>query len=371
MNTPFFLIGNLLGSLCPVHIPQDKIFNNPNFKDLPDTVFFRIFGFVFAHNIYALLGLLILYNTLRINKVNEWLSSILVLLTYFASPLHYYAQSGMSHANSFFLMACVMYCFSKFLITRKPYFWLLMGLCIGMATAVRYTNGLALPVSFLFALIVSDTKRCRSLLYLTGGFCGYILDITFVLVDTCSSGQTGIHSVIFLYTNTFVHDFTFATQRFFYFPSTICSEYTGLYFISAQNLSFAGIGSTQLRLYFLCACLSLSALCTATGENITEAIRIHSDTYSNCLPMFTFCMVPLFMLKRPWRTVIIVFTVTVTAFSYVMFLVCLSRILMFPEGYIWPQYIGEYGYLFTQDHTISEFLNGLKDHILTLKALNI
>ncbi|MDX9702883.1 MAG: glycosyltransferase family 39 protein [Candidatus Auribacterota bacterium] len=370
MNAPFFLIGNIIGSICPVDIPQEKIFNNPNFKDLPNNVFFRIFGFVFAHNIYAMLGLFILYLTLLINGFSTRLSAIAVLLTYFASPLHYYAQSGMSHANSFFLVACILYCFSKYLITRKSYLWLMIGIFSGLATAVRYTNGILLLVSFAFIIITADKEKLRSVAYLIAGFTAifWILPVFWwIHANQMRPGYTGQ----FFFNRIPFYSILFTPRSgFFIFHPLFILSIPG-FFMFLRHKKPAYSHTTRLTaVYSTSLLIPICLIYGYWGE------WYGGDSYSqryiiNCLPLFTFCMVSMFASEYRWKTVAVVFAVSATIFSYTAFLISISRILQFPEGYIWPQYIWEYFYIFTQDITFSDFINGLRQNTLTLKAIDM
>ncbi|MCB1195952.1 glycosyltransferase family 39 protein [bacterium] len=368
MNAPFFLFGAMLGSVIPLHIPQERIFKKPNFSPISTAVFFRIFGFIFAHNIYTLLGLFILFLVLRLNGFGTNLSAVLVLFTYFASPLHYYAQSGMSHANSFFLISCLLFCFSKYLATRKPYFWFLIGLCIGLATTVRYTN-ILLMSCIVFIPFIVDSHRIKIVFYLLGGFTAlfWILPV-FWWVHAHQLRPS--YTLEFCFNRIPFYLSLFSPHSgFFMFHPLFILCIPGMFIFLGRGYPSV---SSNASLTALFSFIQLMPLCLIYGY---WRLWHGGDSYSqrfliDCLPFFTFCMTPLFTIRSKAQWIIVIFSIAATLFSYAGFLVSISRILEFPEGYIWPQYIGEYRYIFTQNHTFSDFLNGLYNNVLTLKTIN-
>lgn len=367
MNAPFFLIGAVLGSIVPINIPQESIFPNPNFSPISTAVFFRIFGFIFAHNVYALLGLFILFLTLRLNGFGANVSAVLVLLTYFASPLHYYAQSGMSHANSFFLVSCLLFCFSKYLITRKPYFWLLIGICIGLATTVRYNN-ILLMSCIIFIPFIVDSHKMKTALYLIGGFAALFWMLP-VFWWFHAHQLRPSYALEFCFDRIPLYLILFSPHSgFFMFHPLFILCIPGMFLFLKKRYPSASHTASTTALFSFC---QLIPLCLLYGY---WRLWHGGDSYSqrfliDCLPFFTFSMAPLFTIRSQAKWVIVVFTIAATLFSYAGFLVSISRILEFSEGYVWPQYLGEYRYIFTQSHTFPDFLNGLYDNMLTLKTI--
>jgi len=101
---------------------------------------------------YHLIGLIFIYKTLRLYEVKDYLISIVLIATSFASNLFVYTivEPGMSHVYSFALIAAFFYCVKLFLINPafKRFIW--MSILLGLIVLVRPINVLVvLAIPFL------------------------------------------------------------------------------------------------------------------------------------------------------------------------------------------------------------------------------
>ena len=183
-DAPFYLAGDFLyeeGLLRP-SIEADKM--RAAYEGVDSRILARIIFVVLAHNVYALLALVLIYGTLtRLGFSSGW-AAFVTALSFFGSPLHFYAQNGMSHAVSCFMAAASAFVLSGLcaepLGRARRWFWL--GMTVGGGAIVRYASVfLSIPVGVV--LLVLERKRLGSLfgkgLLFSAGLCavGWILPV--------------------------------------------------------------------------------------------------------------------------------------------------------------------------------------------------
>jgi|GEM_PF-2058149 len=160
LDAPFYLASQIVAKFIK--------FNPPSFNDGPRTLpykglssgkFLNVLSVIFAHNIYAILAMIILFKILIELNFSRGISLFTTLVCFFASPLLYYATNGFSHATSTFLVTSSFYVFillqKKIAKGEKNIFLIfILGLCVALSAWTRYVNGL-LFFPYLFALILS------------------------------------------------------------------------------------------------------------------------------------------------------------------------------------------------------------------------
>lgn len=110
--------------------------------DLDGYGFLARAGVSFGSTFYASVGLFLLYMHLR-KRSNDAIAFWAVILFWFATPLFFYMylHPSMSHANSFFLSACIVCLYFAGKTRRR---WFLLGLSCGMLCVTRLQDGILL-----------------------------------------------------------------------------------------------------------------------------------------------------------------------------------------------------------------------------------
>lgn len=114
----------------------------------------------FGSNAAVLLGMLMLYHTLR-----RWVSArtafMTILILYVGSNLSWYltGEVWMSHAPSFFAGCLVFYLWSRFRPFRRIPHWIALGAAIGLAILVRPSHYVLVLLPLVDALVQWREKR--------------------------------------------------------------------------------------------------------------------------------------------------------------------------------------------------------------------
>jgi len=162
-DAPFYLAGKFAyarGWVRPT-IPPEKM--RVAYEGVDSQTLARILFVVLAHNVYALLALVLIDATLRRLGFSEGWSAFVTALSFFGSPLHFYAQNGMSHAVSTFVAAAAAYLMAG--ICVQPFGrvggWFWFGVTVGLGAVIRYAGALfAVPAGLmLFLLYRKDARR--------------------------------------------------------------------------------------------------------------------------------------------------------------------------------------------------------------------
>lgn len=368
MDCPFFLTANSIAARVKTEIPQTAISHTQNSNEMTQKTLIRVFGIILAHNFYALLGLILLYLTLIHNNISRKTASVLIFFSYFASPLHYYAQSGMSHANSFFVISAILYLFSKYVHTGKQNLWFFIGLFCGLGMAVRYVNALMLPICCFFLVISCRNRKISSLIKLFLGFfiIASILPVFWwIHANRLSPAYTGVFS----FNRLPLINILFSLKRgFFVFHPFFILFIPGFlaFFIKNKNEQ-----TSAQKIVGWFSFISLITLCSVYGY---WGEWWGADAYSqrfvlDCLACFVFCIAPVFNRwfdKIPFR----IFCSLTLLWSYLIFIISISHIINFPNNTFWAESIIDFKYLFTQNISIADIFNGVYDHSVTLKAVS-
>lgn len=368
MDAPFFLVADRLYTVFNSKLPSKIPVQNENGAQINNRILFRIMGIILAHNFYALLALILLYATLRIHGYTPVLSALMILMCYFASPLHFYAQTGMSHANSFFCIAAILYLFSRYLETQKRQLLFAIGFFCGLAVAVRYVNGLITVLICIFLFSLSKRDKLATLLRFV---CGFLIIFWIVPVFWWFH----LHQLKPAYTATFLLNklpcisILFSLKRGFMVFHPLFILFIPGSFLYFSSRAGKKKNSRIVALLSLCAIIALS---TSYGYYKEWWGR---GTYSQryiicCIPFFIFCMAPMYTVLSPWRWAVIVFSCTATVFSYALYLISVSRIITFPNGEIWAFSITDFQYLFSEGITLHRFWEGLSSHVYGIKAIS-
>ena len=163
LDAPFYLVSNVAAKFIKFNPPSFS--NDPRklpYNGLSSRKFLNISSVILAHNIYAILAMIILFKILIELNFSRVISLFTTLVCFFASPLVYYATNGFSHATSTFLVTLSFY---VFIILQKrisnggktTFLIFALGICVAFSAWTRYVNGL-LFFPYLFALILCYKK---------------------------------------------------------------------------------------------------------------------------------------------------------------------------------------------------------------------
>ncbi len=361
MDAPFVL---LMQTICgSVSIPRGAVDSHPIYKNVPDIVLIRSMGVILAHNFYTLLGLLLLFLLLLKCGFSDYISSVLVFIGYFSSPLHFYAQSGMSHANSFFMLTLLLFLFEKYVNACKLKYPFLIGMIIGLASAVRLTNVLMFLVTLVFLFCLSGRiGKIKSVVLLTLGFCSvvWVVPIFYWVQSGCFYPS---YSSGFELNRLPMVNILFSLKRGFlwFYPIFIL-------FIPGMFGHFRNSNrNIKIISAFSVSCLIVSV--TAYGY-FSEWFNPGSYTQrylTGSVPFFIFCMAPCFKFKGKLSIFVTLFAVLSVIYSYSLFLLSMSKTLKFPNGEMWALYITDFLYYFKQNVTVKDVVDGIIQNLLFLK----
>lgn len=175
-DAPFYLLGKLAyerGWVRP-GISAGKM--RPAYEGVgPETLALIVFV-VLAHNLYALLALLLIYALLRRLAFSPGRAAFVTALSFFASPLHFYAQNGMSHAVSCCAAALTAWVLAGICAEEegraRRWYWL--GVTVGAGAIIRYASALLSAAAGVTLLATSWRRPARliglGLLYSAGLF---------------------------------------------------------------------------------------------------------------------------------------------------------------------------------------------------------
>jgi len=361
MDAPFVLLAQTMSG-C-VSIPRKVINSHPVYKNIPDIVLISSVGVILAHNFYTILGLLLLFLLLLKCGFSYYAASGLVFVGYFSSPLHFYAQSGMSHANSFFMLASLLWVFEKYVNACKSKYLFVMGMIIGLACAVRLANASILFVTIIFLFGLNHRiGKMKSVFLLILGFCctAWVVPIFYrahsgLFYPSYSSG---------LEFNRFpIMNILFSLKRGFlwFFPVFIL-------FIPGMFLHYRN-SNRNVKIISVFSMSCLIVLITAYGY-FSEWFNPGSYTQrylTGCVPFFIFCMAPCFKFKGKLFVPVTVFVILSVIYCYSLFLLSISKTLEFPNGEMWPLYITDFLYYFKQDVAIKDVFDGIRQNLISLK----
>lgn len=159
-DAPFYLLGKLAyqsGLVRPTIAPGKM---RPAYNKVDQETLTRILFVVLAHNVYAALALLLIHGTLRRLAVPRGWAAFVTALSFFGSPLHFYAQNGMSHAVSCFAAAATARVLAGICVDPegRARRWVWLGVTVGAGAIVRYASAL-LSVPVGLALLVLERRR--------------------------------------------------------------------------------------------------------------------------------------------------------------------------------------------------------------------
>jgi Dolichyl-phosphate-mannose-protein mannosyltransferase len=164
-DAPFYLLGKTAyarGWVRPSIAPGKM---RPAYERVtPETLTLIVFV-VLGHNVYALLALVLIYGALRRLAFPAGWAAFVTGLSFFASPLHFYAQNGMSHAVSCFAAAATTWVLAGICAEPdgRPRRWFWLGLTVGAGAVVRYASALLSVPAGVTLLAVSWRRPARLL----------------------------------------------------------------------------------------------------------------------------------------------------------------------------------------------------------------
>lgn len=156
-QVPFYVIGKAAAKRIGPHFKIDK---SP-YSTLDGATVVEVFSMVLANNFWSIAAILLLFAALARAGIGEWPAFWAALFCFLGGPLHWYATVGLSHAVSCFCTALVLYLFLRAIQSKgraKGAFIFLTGLTIGLASTVRYTDGLML-FPFMLYFVVENIRN--------------------------------------------------------------------------------------------------------------------------------------------------------------------------------------------------------------------
>jgi len=366
MDIPFFFCVTKISQKFNLRFPAPALPESAGAKNIPDSIMPGIIGIIAAHNFYTLLGLLFVYFTLRINGFSSLASSLIVFAGYLASPLHFYGQSGMSHANSFCVLSTIVWLYARLVRSHNISLWFFIGLLCALATSVRLPNALMIIISFFSILYMSIDKKIRSIFLLGAGFMCLIpvIPLFYILHSNHISSS---YSGSFFFDRPPLINILFSPHRGFmiFHPLFLLVIPGVIYYLSSKKFSS---DSRIVMLFALFSAFSISAIYGYFGE--WWGSGSYSQRYlTDFTGMFIVCMASVYKSQKPLNIAVIIFTVTAVLFSYCLFIISISQVIEFPNNEIWARYITDFKYFFQQGITPKQIILGLKDHVYGIKGI--
>ncbi|MFQ5457060.1 MAG: glycosyltransferase family 39 protein [Myxococcota bacterium] len=159
-DAPFYLLGKLAYRTGLVRPAIDPGKMRPAYEKVGQETLTLILFVVLAHNVYAALAIILIYATLRRLRFPAGWAALVAGLSFFGSPLHFYAQNGMSHAVSCFAAAATARVLAGLCMTPegRARRWVWLGVTVGAGAVVRYASAL-LSVAVGLVLLVLERRR--------------------------------------------------------------------------------------------------------------------------------------------------------------------------------------------------------------------
>ncbi len=364
MDAPFVLLSQVLfGSIV---IPREAVDSHHVYKNVPNIVLIRSMGVVLAHNFYTLLGLVLLFLLLLKSGFSDYIASGLVFVGYFSSPLHFYAQSGMSHADSFFMLVLLLYLFEKYLDRHGSRQLFLIGMISGLASAVRLPNVMIFFVVLVFLFFLDGRiGKIKSVSLLSLGFLSVVWVVPVFYLIHSGSFYPGYSSGL-EFNRLPALNILFSLRRgFFWFYPVFLLVFPGI-FLHLKHSD----RKTKIVGFFAGSCLAVMVVLYGYFSEWFNPGSYTQRYLTGAVPFFIFCMAPCFKMKGKSFVIVLLFTVFTLLYSYSLFLLSISRKLNFPNGEAWALYITDFLYYFKQNLTIKDIFDGIKENLLFLKQMS-
>lgn len=368
MDAPFFMAAERLYPLIGPRLPEVSLSSEKSEqKNISKQTLMRILGVIAAHNFYTLLGLLLLFLTLRKHSLSALTASLLVAATYFTTPLHFYGQSGMSHADSFFCMSALLYLLSGYVQSPRLYLIFLIGMICGLAATVRYVNGVMLIITAGTLFMHTPSGILKK---------WFLLGIGFLAVFWIVPLFWWLHAHMLkpAYGAKFIIDRPPLLNILFSFKRGLFTFHPALLLIFPGFISFivkSEWKEARSRFMALFCMLSIIVLSSIYGYyKEWWGAETYSQRYLICiLPFCIFCIASLFKNPGFIRIISSYFLVFGFIFSYSIFIISVSQVLTFEHGQMWALYLHEYNAIFNSNISLSDILNGLGNNVYGLKGL--
>jgi hypothetical protein len=156
LDVPFYLLGKAAGALVPrLRFPEMR---GTPYEGMPPRRMLCALGIIFESNLFAAASVVLGCLTLLRLGFSRGVAFSASLLSFFASPLPYYAVNAMSHASATFVSAAILLYWAGLPRdgsggggpSRRQVF--LLGLLVGAATGLRYAGAGLAPVLGLLLL---------------------------------------------------------------------------------------------------------------------------------------------------------------------------------------------------------------------------
>lgn len=344
---------------------------SPPYDRVTGSVFLRILAVVATHNLQVLIGLFLLYRALA--RLGFPLGAAIgaTLLSFFASPMLFYAQNGMSEAPSFF-----MTCLFVWLAVRlrmeggRLSAWAALGGIAGFSLLVHYRNGLLLPAAALLAAGAPAPRALRASRFalVALGAAAFLW-----VIPAYNRIQWGAAGAI--YRDEPFHNplrfgspfnIWFAPEHgLFLFHPAYLPAIAGLWFLIRNPAP----GRLEARRAFGLLALAVFLVHTFVCGTHHEWSGPGSFSHHYLTVVFPFLALGLAAwISRagpagralPWVG---------AAWTYALFLLAMGRLVYDSDGSGWGLSIADYAYVFKEGVTIPEALRRIAEGSYTLKAL--
>lgn len=161
---PFVLAGRLVEPLAAGWSPPlGARAQTPPYDRVDGPVFVRILAVTLAHNVETLLGLLLIWRALARLGFPTGAAVGAAALAFFATPMLFYAQNGMSEAPSFLVASLAFWLMARLAAGEdRARLWAALGAAGGLGLLVHYRNGLLLPAAAALAIARGTSSRARA-----------------------------------------------------------------------------------------------------------------------------------------------------------------------------------------------------------------
>jgi hypothetical protein len=371
-DAPFYVAGKIAYARGWVRPQIDPARMRSAYEGVDAQTLTRILFVVLAHNVYAALTLVLIHASLRRLRFTPGWAAFATALCFFGSPLHFYAQNGMSHAVSCLMAAATAFVLSG--ICARPegrarrWFWL--GVTVGGGAVVRYASGL-LSVPVAVALLALEWRRWRRLLGRGLLYAAGLAAVIWIL-PVYLRLQVGEW-----FASTYTPNWTFDPQAPPLYNVLLHARHGFLRYHPLFWLALAGIGGALLRggisparrLFAgtgLAALLALGAiygLWFAWWGGASYSQRFLTDVVPFLAPGLA-----LFLTRgrRPWRVSL---ALALTAVSYVFFLLSNAGLAYDVVPFGPGQTVSDYRFVLDQGLTFPEIWDRITGASFTLPHL--
>jgi len=360
LDAPFYFVAGALADVASMDVAIPEV----PYSSLPRKTRVQIVGIVAAHNLYTIIGVVLVFLAGVKLGFSRGVSFLASLFIFFGSPMVWYGANGLSHAASFLFMSIVLYLFICYIVgkqrgsVKREYLMLfVLGLLVGFASLVRNLNGPAL-IGLAACLLIFKSKAdsWRELLLkeaaLIGG--GMLLAVVNVLFRRFNFGMAVSPQVEQFGFELLPGILFSARYGFFIFNPVFILGFIGLAWILIQfrKRDFLLVQATLFAL--------LSFLAIAYFNNQFRDWSAPGNFSSRYLCSATVFLIPGLCEFLSWlrlRVPKYVLALLCVVFSYGLFILSRARLVYQDTPYAVGESLGDYARVFKGEIPVKEILS--------------